>query len=224
MGNSSGFIRFLVAELSATNVQGVPAYERVVQRLVENGYTDDYLEVAPEVHGLHLGGLDSIGSFFEDLDALVRSSGRIDALAFLLRQPSRTDVVAHYARLPPAGVAFARIGVVVLCRDEFLELRGALQERTSILSEELDYVLTETPPDTDELDVWLTQGGGDHEIELASFPLTRGSPPRPARVLDAMSFEGYVRTGLLVLGGLLSLPVLWILFGAIWTFVTHLLQ
>jgi hypothetical protein len=223
MGNLTTFYRFSVPELDARNADGTPCYALLVRYLIEHGYRSDFLDVAPDVHARALGELDSIDYFFHGLDALARSSDRIDTLAFLLCTPSRADAVAHFARLPPAGVAFWRIGAVVLCREEFLALRAVLQRRPGVLEDELEYVLNDLPPEADEIDVWLTQGdGGEADSEatwdLDRFPEERGNPP-PAEPLGSGC---YLQLGLLLLGGLFALPILWIILATTWHFLSEL--
>ncbi len=215
MGNATSFLRISVEELSRLGAEGAPAYVSLAKTLEDEGYLNHHEQVAKALGARPrlLGSLDSVGTFFEELDAAVRGANNPDALAFLLWGPSREDVRQHWERLPPSGQALARAGALVLRREEFLGLQDALRRTKADASirEDLQFVVEGPPPGPDELDVWLTQGS--EPVELDTLPATRGPPPASKlRANSAAQFDRNLVIGLCVLGGLGVLAIIWQVF------------
>lgn len=213
MGNATSFCRFSLRELSADGPEGVPAYVLLARVLEDEGYLnhDEQIPRASGVRPRVLGTLDSLGGFFEELDAVVQVANDPDKLAFLLWAPSRGDVRQYWERLPPPAQALAKAGALVFRREEFFELKDALQrtEEGSELREDLRFILEGPAPESDEIDVWLTQGV--EPIELGALSDERGGKPPPTlRVNAADAFER--KLVLVVLGVVGLLAMVWQIF------------
>lgn len=212
MGNSTSFCRFSIRDLDLPGHEGVPAFEALARALEQDGFLNHDRQI-PSASGAHprvLGSLDSVGSFFQELDGAVRAAGAQDTLAFLLDEPSREDVRGHWARLPKAGQALARIGALVLRRQDVVALKAAVErtEPDCALREDLRFLLDVPPPEPDELDVWFTQG--TEPIRLDRLPSVRGAPPSiTPYVSPTEAFERKVRNVVIALGVLGVIAILW---------------
>ncbi len=193
---------------------GVPAYVSLARALEDEGYwnSDEQIPAASGIRPHLVGTLDSTGTFFEELDAVVRASGDT-RLAFLLFAPSKDDVRQHWERLSPPARALAESGALVLRREEFLALQSALQTTRAAASLKLmlAFVIEGPAPAPDEIDVWLSQGA--EPVAIERLPDERGGPPAPRALMTVGDrFDRSVRAGLILLGIIGVVAIIWQVF------------